>query len=57
MLQAAGISAVKDVEDALLTGADGTGGTSGIVCAADPADILRQMIEKVAEIKERQAVK
>lgn len=57
MLQAAGISSVQDVEDALLTGADGTGGTSGIVSAADPADILRQMIEKVAEIKERQAVK
>lgn len=57
MLQAAGISTVKDVEDALLAGADGTGGTSGIVCATDPADILRQMIEKVAEIKEGQAVK
>ena len=57
MLQAAGISTAKDVEDALLAGADGTGGTSGIVCAADPADILRQMIEKVAEIKEGQAVK
>lgn len=57
MLQAAGISTVKDVEDALLTGADGTGGTSGIVCAEDPAGIMRQMLEKVAEIKERQAVK
>lgn len=51
LLQAAGISTVKDVEDALLTGADGTGGTSGIVCAESPAQIMQQMIEKVAEFR------
>ena len=51
ILQAAGISTVADVEKALLSGADGTGGTSGIVCADDPAAILTDMIHKVAEIK------
>lgn len=54
LLQAAGISTVKDVENALLSGADGTGGTSGIVCAEDPAGIMVEMIEKVAEFKGKQ---
>ncbi|MDB7102730.1 MULTISPECIES: triose-phosphate isomerase [Enterococcus] len=51
ILQAAGISTVEDVEKALLSGADGTGGTSGIVAADDPAQTLTNMIQKVAELK------
>lgn len=51
ILQAAGISTVEDVEKALLSGADGTGGTSGIVEADDPAQTLTDMIHKVAELK------
>ena len=54
MLQAAGISTVDDVEATFRTGADGTGGTSGIVCAEDPAAIMREMIAKVAEFKGKQ---
>lgn len=52
ILQAAGISTIADVEKALRSGADGTGGTSGIVCALDPAKILTDMLHKVAEIRE-----
>lgn len=52
ILQAAGISTIADVEKALSSGADGTGGTSGIVCALDPAKILTDMLHKVAEIRE-----
>jgi len=44
VLQAAGISTGDDVYRALLSGADGTGATSGIVAAADPAAALREMI-------------
>jgi len=51
LLQAAGISTVEDVEKALLSGADGTGGTSGIVAADDPAQTLTDMIHKVVELK------
>ncbi|MCR5066502.1 MAG: triose-phosphate isomerase [Erysipelotrichaceae bacterium] len=43
-LQAAGISTAEDVYKAIASGADGTGGTSGIVCAKDPAATLREMI-------------
>lgn len=44
-LQAAGISTAEDVYKAIESGADGTGGTSGIVCAKDPYQTLRDMIE------------
>ena len=43
-LQAAGISTAEDVYKAIASGADGTGGTSGIVCAKDPVATLRKMI-------------
>ncbi len=43
-LQAAGISNGDDVYKAIESGADGTGGTSGIVCAKDPYQTLRDMI-------------
>lgn len=44
VLQAAGISSGQNVYDAILSGADGTGGTSGIVAAKDPFAILEEMI-------------
>lgn len=44
VLQAAGISSGKNVYDAIMTGADGTGGTSGIVAAPDPFARLDEMI-------------
>ena len=43
MLQAAGISSGENVYDAIKYGADGTGGTSGIVAAPDPAQRLEEM--------------
>lgn len=43
-LQAAGISTGEDVYKAIESGADGTGGTSGIVCAKDPYQTLRDML-------------
>lgn len=43
VLQAAGISNGQNVYDAILSGAGGTGGTSGIVAAADPCAVLDDM--------------
>ena len=43
VLQAAGISTAQNVYDAIAFGADGTGGTSGIVCAKDPYATLDDM--------------
>ncbi|MGX7148959.1 triose-phosphate isomerase [Enterococcus ureasiticus] len=51
VLQAAGISTVKDVRKAIKSGADGTGGTSGIVCAADPIQTLEEMVEEVVKVR------
>ena len=45
VLQAAGISSGKNVYDAIVSGADGTGGTSGIVAAADPFAALDEMMQ------------
>lgn len=45
VLQAAGISTSEDVYRAILSGADGTGGTSGIVKKPNPAEALQEMIE------------
>lgn len=45
VLQAAGISSGQNVYDAIKFGADGTGGTSGIVAAADPQAMLDEMFE------------
>lgn len=43
VLQAAGIHNGENVYDAIMCGADGTGGTSGIVCAKDPYATLDEM--------------
>lgn len=51
VLQAAGISSAKDVKNALDMGADGTGGTSGIVCAVNPEEMLTEMIEELVKFK------
>ena len=51
-LQAAGISTGADVYKAIMSGADGTGGTSGIVCAKDPAAALTEMIEALVKARE-----
>ncbi|MEG0076717.1 triose-phosphate isomerase [Anaerorhabdus sp.] len=45
VLQAAGISTGQNVYDAIVIGADGTGGTSGIVAAKDPLKTLDEMFE------------
>lgn len=45
VLQAAGISSGQNVYDAIKYGADGTGGTSGIVAAPDPFAMLDEMFE------------
>jgi triosephosphate isomerase len=49
VLQAAGISTPKDVTKAIRSGADGTGGTSGIVCADDPKAVLLTMLQAMKE--------
>lgn len=51
ILQAAGISTVADVLSALAAGADGTGGTSGIVCHDNPEQIVAEMLAAVAAYK------
>lgn len=43
ILQGAGIHCGQDVYDTILRGADGTGATSGIVCAKDPYATLEEM--------------
>ena len=45
VLQAAGISTGQNVYDAIMSGAEGTGGTSGIVAAKDPFAVLDEMFE------------
>jgi triosephosphate isomerase len=52
VLQAAGISTAADVKKALDSGADGTGGTSGIVCSDSPKETLAELIQYVAKYKE-----
>lgn len=52
VLQAAGISTAQNVYDAIMIGADGTGGTSGIVCAKDPKATLTEMIEALVKARE-----
>jgi len=49
VLQAAGISTDRDVYDAILSGADGTGATSGIVAAPDPVAAMRSMVKALCE--------
>lgn len=51
VLQAAGISSGQNVYDAILSGADGTGGTSGIVAAKDPCIVLDEMFCALDKIR------
>lgn len=51
VLQAAGISTAQDVYEAILFGADGTGGTSGIVCAPSPRKVLDEMFEAIDQAR------
>lgn len=45
VLQAAGISSGEDVYSALKSGADASGGTSGIVCSENPELVIKDMME------------
>lgn len=45
VIQAAGISTGEDVYKAIISGADGTGATSGIVCSSDPFSKLEEMFK------------
>jgi len=51
VLQAAGISTGRDVYDAIAYGGDATGGTSGIVAAADPFATLDEMFEALDRVR------
>lgn len=51
VLQAAGISTGQNVYDAIMSGADGTGGTSGIVAAEDPFATLDEMFEALNQAR------
>lgn len=51
VLQAAGIHSGRNVYDAIKYGADGTGGTSGIVAASNPADMLEEMFDALNRVR------
>ena len=51
VLQAAGIHSGENVYNAIKSGADGTGGTSGIVAAEDPFAVLDEMYEALDKIR------
>ncbi len=51
ILQAAGISSGQDVKKAIELGADGSGGTTGIVLAPSPIDKIEEMLQVLAELK------
>lgn len=51
IMQAAGITTADDVSRTIALGADGTGCTSGIVKADIPSQMLKDMIEAVAQVK------
>ena len=50
--QGAGIHSGKDVYETLMRGADGTGATSGIVCADDPVAMLHEMMAACAQARD-----
>ncbi|MDR2976405.1 MAG: triose-phosphate isomerase [Streptococcaceae bacterium] len=52
ILQAAGISSGADIEKALESGADASGGTSGIVAADNPIAVVEEMLQVLASWKE-----
>ena len=49
VLHGAGITGARDVYDVVAAGAQGTGSSSAIFCAADPAAMLEGMIRSVRE--------
>lgn len=51
VLQAAGIHSGENVYNAIRSGADGTGGTSGIVAAPDPHKALDEMFEALDRVR------
>ena len=48
VLHGAGISNENDVYQIIRSGADGTGSTSAVMCAADPKDMLTRMIRAIS---------
>ncbi|HCM90001.1 MULTISPECIES: triose-phosphate isomerase [Vagococcus] len=54
VLQAAGISSPEDVRKALMSGADATGGTSGIIAADNPVEMLEEMLKELVRFREEQ---
>ena len=52
VLQAAGISTGEDVYQAILSGADGTGATSGIVTAKEPVAAMTAMIQSLVKARD-----
>ena len=52
IMQAAGISSGEDVYRVIASGADGTGGTSGILKAPDPRQRLEEMIIAMEKARE-----
>ena len=52
VLQAAGISSPEDVRKALESGADATGGTSGIIGAENPIEMLESMLIELVNYRE-----
>ena len=51
VIQAAGIHSGKNVYDAIMLGADGSGGTSGIVNALDPMGMVGEMMEALVQAR------
>lgn len=56
MMQAAGISTAEDVYRTISLGAEGTGCTSGIVCAEDPVRTLEEMISALLRAKNERKI-
>ena len=52
VLQAAGISTGENVYQAIMSGADGTGATSGIVAAKDPVAVMTEMVEALVKARD-----
>lgn len=50
--QGAGIHCGQDVYDTFPLGFDGTGATSGIVCADEPLNMLEEMMTAMANARE-----
>ena len=50
--QGAGIHCGEDVYHTVMMGADGTGATSGIVCADDPCAMLEEMMRAMAQARD-----